>query len=280
MKQPKRRRRLDPNTLQLIKQIVGGILVLALLAVLVVSTWYVTRLPGLTIQTIDISGGETISHELVRTLVETELEGAYLSLIPRRFALFYPRSAIMESVNEVDRLKELQVELVNSKHLSVSFSEYVPDALWCGVDSDTCIFLDVTGFAFARAPSLSGGSFLRFEKLGGQPETNVQAFATENYKSINELVALLENNNWYVSTVIVDSAGDAFLQLADGGELKVAVSDSAEQVIENLFTVLTSPEFSDLGPGEFEYIDLRFGNKVFVNEFGAELATTTEDTLE
>ena len=39
-----------------------------------------------------------------------------------------------------------------------------------------------------------------------------------------------------------------------------------EQTVANLETVLTAPAFTDLSPGNFSYIDLRFGNKVFVNE--------------
>jgi len=36
--------------------------------------------------------------------------------------------------------------------------------------------------------------------------------------------------------------------------------------VNNLNVVLTSDEFTDIQPGGFQYIDLRFGNKVFVNE--------------
>jgi hypothetical protein len=37
-------------------------------------------------------------------------------------------------------------------------------------------------------------------------------------------------------------------------------------MINNLMAVISSPDFSHLKPGNFQYIDLRYGNKVFVNE--------------
>ena len=39
-----------------------------------------------------------------------------------------------------------------------------------------------------------------------------------------------------------------------------------EETVANLRSILASDEFNDLQPGSFQYIDLRFGNKVFVNK--------------
>ncbi len=280
MKQLKRKKRLNPNTLQLIKQIVGGVLFLILIALLVFSVRYITRLPALTIQTVEVYGGETISRELVKTLIETELEGEYLRFIPKRFSLLYPKQAIVDSVQGIDRIKDLSIERKTRNLLEIDFDEYVPDSLWCSADSSHCVFLDSSGYAFAKAPSLTGGSFLRLNKLGVTPVTDVQALDLLSYTQVKELVSLFEENSWYINSVAVDVAGDAYLTLTDGGELKVALKDPAEQIVDNLFVVLSSPEFIDIGPGDFEYIDLRFGNKVFVNEKGSEVATSTEDELE
>ena len=280
MKQNKRRKRLHPNTLQLIRQIVGGVLVLSLLAILIVSTWYISRLQSLTINEVEVYGGETISHDLVRKLTETELEGEYLRLIPKRFVLLYPKDAITESVSNIDRIKNIRVDSISRNKIRVDFDEYVPDTLWCNLDLSQCTFVDENGFAFAQAPALTGGSFLRLEKLGVTPVTNVQAFELDQYNQVKDLANLLERNNWYIEKVAVDVADDAYLTLTEGGELKVALKDSPERIVENLFTVLSAGEFAGIGPGEFEYIDLRFGNKVFVNDLEPDVATSTEDALE
>lgn len=280
MKWSKRKKRLDPNTLQLIKQIVGGLLVFILVGSIIAGTWYITRLPSLTISQVVVSGGETISHDLVTTLVESELEGEYLRLIPKRFSLLYPKESIQNSVQKINRIKNLSVERKPLTVLTVTFEEFVPDALWCNIETNDCVFLDQTGYAFAKAPKLTGGSFLRFEKIGVAPVTEQQAFDEFNYNRVHQIVQLLEENNWFTKYVAVDSAGDAYLHLTEGGELKVALDNEPEKIVENLFTVLSSPEFSDVGPGGFEYIDLRFGNKVFVNDLEPDVASSSEDELE
>jgi cell division septal protein FtsQ len=280
MKPRKRRRHLNPNTLQLIKRIMGGVLLFIFVGALVWGSWYVSRLPALTIQTVTVEGGETISHELIRTLVWSELDGEYIRLIPKQFAWLYPRSTITTSLQKIGRIKNVSVNLRSSTELVVQFSEHQPDALWCAEAADSCVFLDATGYAFAQAPELSGGSFVRLGKIGVTPVAGVQAFAAETYQRLRAFETLLANQGWYVARIEVDAAGDAYITLTRGGELKVALADEPEQIVANLFTVLNSPEFIMIGPGEFEYIDLRFGNKVFVNELGSPLATSSENELE
>jgi cell division septal protein FtsQ len=260
----------------------GGVLLFIFVASLLWGAWYVSRLPSLTIEKVTVSGGETISHDLVRTLVWSDLEGEYFRFIPKRFSWLYPRSTITDTLRKIARIKEPKVSLSSWTELTVTFSEYVPDALWCGEFDEECVFLDASGFGFARAPSLTGGSFLRLGKVDVTPVANVQAFNPINYQKLKSLVSLLSEQGWFVASLEVDAVNDAYLFLNQGGELKVALSDEPEQIVENLFTVLSASEFANIGPGEFDYIDLRFGNKVFVNELESEfeLATSTENELE
>ena len=54
--------------------------------------------------------------------------------------------------------------------------------------------------------------------------------------------------------------------IAGGGELKVTMRMSNDETIDNLETILLSDEFSHISPGNFQYIALRYGNKIFVHE--------------
>ena len=178
----------------------------------------------------------------------------------------------------MDRIHNITVERTDGKKLLVSFDEYVPQALWCeAVDSDNCLFLDHTGYAFSTAPKLSGGTFLRFVLSGetgilGQTLTEIEA-----YDSLHALVQLLGEHGWYVSYVEIDQVGDAFLKVVGGGEFKITISQPPVETVDNLLVVLSADEFLHIKPGNFQYIDLRFGNKVFVNE--KDVAIETETTV-
>lgn len=265
----------------LIRQIVFGVLLLALLAGIGTGVWYGTRVEALTIQSIEIIGGETVDIEKVRVLAETELVGEYYHLIPKRFAFTYPRQKIHEAILAIDRVKNVLVDRTSGTDLVIVFEEHSPFALWCEhIDSKECLFLDRQAFAFGLAPKLQGGAFLRFSETGVVPQKNQVAFSAEFIQSttafIERVYATLGLNIIHVEKT---SDEELVYYLAGGGTLKVSGRLSLEDTLENLTTILTSEAFDHLEPGNFQYIDLRYGNKVFVNEeLESEVSTSTAST--
>lgn len=277
---PRFKKRLNPNTLVLLRQVGIGVLVILGVGILIAAIWYGTRIQSLTISSVTARGGETIDASEVVALVEQKLGGTYLGIVPRRFAWLYPESEIIDAVEQRERIYGVVLERSDGTKLDVSYNEYVPSALWCDeAKRGDCLFLDTKGYAFAHAPDLSGGSLLRFVMVGR--ETSLDTYITKE-DSLNNLVSLVEllaKEGWYISYVEIDQVGDAFLQVVGGGELKVMVDEAPKQTVENLLVVLASENFSHIKPGNFQYIDLRFGNKVFVNEELAvpEVETASED---
>jgi hypothetical protein len=97
----KKTRLIDPDTIVFLKKIGQGCLLLGAIALLVLAVWHGTRLERMTLASIEVTGGETISHEVVRSLAAAELEGTYLGLVPRRFSLTYPADDIVSAVSDV-----------------------------------------------------------------------------------------------------------------------------------------------------------------------------------
>jgi hypothetical protein len=284
-KQKKAPKYLDPGTVIIIKQVFLGILVFSSVAALITVVWYGTRIKSLTIDTVSVSGGVTISEEVVRGKVEEQLEGAYLKLVPKRFTFFYPEEIIYESVKSIERIKNVTVEKKSNKEIYVSFDEYMPDNLWCSYGTtDDCFFIDKEGFAFTRSPSLTGGSLVRYYVTSAKAEVGQSPFTVEDYKSTVEFAAKLADKGWFVNRVEIDAVRDVFYTMARGSELKASLTEGAAKPFSNLETIIQSKEFSHLEPGNFQYVDLRFGTRVFVNEellvSVDENATSTEEVSE
>ena len=105
----------------------------------------------------------------------------------------------------------------------------------------------------------------------------------DDFTQLRQLEQLLQNYGWPVASVEFDQARDAFVYLVGDSELKVTLRLSPNETLDNLQTVLAAEEYQHLQPGNFTYIDLRFGNKVFVNEFGdpaEQLSDTATATVE
>lgn len=268
------------------RHILWGIFSCVLVVLLVVALWHLTRLNAVTIGDIRVEGGETIPHTLVEDTVSSVLQGSYMKIIPYRFSFFYPHDSVAEAVTALPKVKESTVER-NGTELTVSFSEYVPYALWCLMEDDTnCFYIDETGYAFAPGPRLEGGALVR-HIIETETEMNrKQVFEPTALRALHAFFISLEDDmHFRVTEVVYTREGDLIVRIGGGGEIRLRNDGAYEVVYENLKTILASEEFSHLEPGNFWYIDLRFGNKVFVNEeipstdIGTSTATTSESEL-
>jgi hypothetical protein len=262
----------------LLRQVLYGVLSIIVVVLCGVGIWNVTRLPAVTIHSVTISGGETIDHSEIRTLVETELRGSYYLLVPHRFSYMYPHDKIVDSLHTIPRIRTVTVARTDRMTIDITFSEYTPDALWCltELDFSECYFLDENGYAFTEAPPLRGGALIRYIIEGEEILMAKTVIPQSELESVQEFFTALESEfDMRVATIVRTHDGDLKYRINGGGTLLVAGSANTSNVLQNLQSIIESKEFAHLRPGNFNYIDLRFGNKVFVNE-ELETATSTD----
>lgn len=264
----KRKRRRVKESHPLRFQLVVGVLLFTLIGTLIAGVWYGTRIESLQIKDISVVGGQTIPHQELADRASEELSGAYFRIIPKRFIWFYPKDEIVRSLSAVDRVKNVHIEVTDDDTLAIAFDEYRPYALWCErSDERQCLFMDESGYAFAIAPELYGSAFVRYVEENVVPEVGATAFDTAFMTQTSAFIdALLEELSLYVTHV--EKIGDYDIQyrVSGGGTIKVSQTISATETFNNLKTILESDSFEHLEPGAFQYIDLRFGDKVFINE--------------
>ena len=81
------------------------------------------------------------------------------------------------------------------------------------------------------------------------------------------IIDVLEREFEFRVTHVIRTEDDDFNYfIAGGGEVKTAIGIGTEDTLANLETILSSPDFTHIAPGNFQYIDLRFGNKVYIKE--------------
>lgn len=262
----------------MIKQISIGGLCMSVLAGLLYGVWYVTRLPQLTISEVVITGGEQINPADIKAVVDESLAGSYLGLIPKRFTWFYPAEQIGAAIRAVPNIQSASVERSTTK-LQINFVEYLPYALWCSEAEFDCYYIDKTGYAFARAPEISGGLFVRYVNLTNSPTLTYHLVPEEKFSQLSSLKSLLEARGFFAQTIEIDASSDVYIILGDDSELKFSLLAVPEKSVEYLDTILASNEFADLKTRPFDYIDLRFGSKVYVKaERDQVLATSATST--
>lgn len=264
-------------------QIIHGVLRLIVIVGLLALVWYVTRLPMFTITEVTVSGGETIPHDEVRASVLQELQGTYFLIIPKRFSFLYPHERIYEVVAKNASLYDIHVVRASRTELKVSFKEYVPYALWCtqSINTVPCLFMTEDGYAFSEAPLLQGGVFVRYAEEGIDKINIGYVRTKEQLNAIEYFIQRMEHElGLRVASVLFTHDGDIELSIHGGGKIFVSGKDSLEIVFDNVQVVMKSQEFKHLKPGNFQYIDVRFNNKVFVNETMSDIASSTATSSE
>ena len=258
-------------------QIFWGIVRLMLIALLGVLIWYATRLEIFTIVDVAVSGGETISHEEIRTRLLDELKGTYFLIIPKRFTYLYPHDRMIEVLEKNQRMHNIMVDRTSRTSLSVAFDEYIPHALWCRATSESspCYFMTEDGYAFTEAPLLTGGTLVRHsvEDLGEIVEGTVIDMV-----ELSALDTFIERANtelgFRITSLVHTKDNDVQFLVNGGGMIFAAKGKDFTETFNNVKSVLESKEFKHIKPGNFNYIDARFSNKIFVNE---EMSTSTEE---
>ncbi len=281
-KKPRRRpRTLEPQKVLLIKQALIGCGLVLFLGGILTGIWYGTRLEAVTISEVVVTGGDTVDHELVQQMVESVLVGSYFGLIPKRFTYLYPEQSISQAVLNIDRLAEVTVERSGRTGLTIAIVEHVPTALWCTAGGDDCMFLNAAGIAFAPAPGLTGGSLLRIYDTNSSPRLHQSLYDADQFGHLLDLIKRLESEIGWGANVVVRDAGDRVtIRTVSDAELFVRLEQPVSHTIHYLTSLLGADGYEHLSEQSFAYIDLRFGNRIFVNEsLLAETATSAPQSV-
>jgi hypothetical protein len=264
-----RSRVIPPEEVSFKRHIVRGLLSVCVLVILLYGAYYITRLQTFTITEVTVEGGETISHDEVRAQVENELVGNYFALVPKRFSYLYPHDRILEVLTKIPRIHNVEVVLQDRTSIHVTFLEYIPHALWCVYErEDTpCYFITGDGYAFAEAPSLHGGALTRHSIEGLDEIKAGVVIDPAKLSEIDTFIKKIETElGLRVTSIVHKKNTDLEFLVNGGGTILVSSGKDFQTTFENLKSVLSSKEFEHIEPGNFKYVDVRFDNKVFVNE--------------
>ncbi|MFZ2150347.1 MAG: hypothetical protein WAV15_04280 [Minisyncoccia bacterium] len=261
------------------------LILLFAVAVLFTTGTYLSKVEGLNISSVEISGNKVVETNLIKTSVEEQITGKYIWLFPKTNVLFYPKGTIKATLQKnFSRLGKIDLSVRDRKILVVSVSEREALYMWCGeippietlrLEENKCYFLDNEGYIFDEAPFFSGEVYFKFY---GALDNNAAEnpigsyFSGKNFKQLvlfKDVVSGMGTDPVMIS-VLPDGDIEMFLARNDSNTAgpKIIFESEAdlEKVAENLQAALaTEPLLSGFKNkySSLLYIDLRFGNKVY-----------------
>jgi len=238
---------------------------------------FLLRLERFRVDEVIVSGESVVSPEKVDELTHQVLAGMYFWVIPKNNVLLIPRRQIKSLVlQEMPRVKSLDLNLIDTKTISIQIQERIPYALYCSdldyvSHSEGCYLLDKKGFIFAKSPSLSGDIY--FVYVGGNTDSNPiggQFLPPDSFEEITSFLDEVKSLGLsFKSLELIPSSSDNQAQFklynSEGVPVYWYAYESLETIYISLATIISSgiliPQLKPLD--NVMYLDLTIPNKPY-----------------
>ncbi len=245
----------------------GGIVVLVL--GLFGGVVWLSHAAFLQITTVEVSGAQALSAADVKDFVQGELAGDYWLVFSKRNVLTYPAGAISAGLlSRYPTLKSVDVEDTNTHTLDITISERQPAALCCASQSASttgCYLMDLGGVVYAPVVVYDSSMLVFYGSLASSSVPGVRQYlAAGQFASLLPTVqTLAQKTGESIGDTSIDESGTATVTFNDGFQLLFPVSQDGSEVVQHYMLALTADVFQAHPLSDFEYLDLRFGDKLY-----------------
>lgn len=211
---------------------------------------------------VSVEGVATISKDAIVAAVGQVLHTDSFEFFSRKNVLLYPKSEIESKLMaDVPRIKKVSVarESMLASALVVSVEERSAFAKWC---DEACFVMDERGFVFAPEGDAPKVSYVFSGGLVSDENPVGQVFLEGRLSAVLGLLDALAAAGYAPQKFAVDSEKDFTITFEGGQRIMATFEMASADVVRNLTTVLNSDALGG-NWGTVEYIDLRFGNRVY-----------------
>lgn len=237
-------------------------------------------LPYVNITTTEIVGSRTVSVDSVQQVVESKLAGSYWHLFSKRNIFIYPKQALdADLLHSYPMFKEVAVHTVSTRTLGVAVVERQPVALWCGIvvsSTTSCDLLDQEGVVYAPAVVYSGDAYVKYFGRLSSSTLPQSYLAQDDFHRLLSLVdAVGKKISMAPQTISVNEAGDVQIVFTGDFSLLITLDAEGDDVLNRLSLALVADPFSTTQLSAFQYLDLRFGKKMYYKQKNTNTVATT-----
>lgn len=212
------------------------------------------------IKEINVSGNKKVPSENIKELVSEESNKKIFFLDSRNIFLINLKETSRKLLEKFPKIDQVNLKRKFPATIEVEIKERVAKGIWC--QTETCFRLDKKGIIFEGAVVAEGELIIRSENektdifLGKEivKESSVEAIL-EIQKSLSEQIEIKE-------FIISLDEKKLTIKVEEGWEAYFNLEESVSEQVFNLDLVLKEK----IPPEErrnLEYIDLRFGNRVY-----------------
>lgn len=268
----------------------ASLLGILLMTIAVMLGRYVLTSEHFLINKVEVAGAIKVSEAEVRDLIEEDLSGKHLWLVPRSNAHLIDKRAMVASVeNAFSHVAAADVS-TSRNHMQVNLIERNPEYLWCneivvknveesdGEETATsspsdglisqeireeCYFADHSGYIYARSPDFSGNAYLKlygsYEVVDNTGQWSLPIGAVYRPHSDKEFLnkqvqffSKLEELQIVPAKLNVGVNNDVIMTTSHGWELRYGANDDLDLLATRLYALFESGVFGDMTREEID----------------------------
>lgn len=227
---------------------------------------YLSYLPKYSISTVAVAGAKDVPSRLVKAYVETQLDDGGYTLLSRKNIFLYPKNSIAKSIaDNFPRIRTVEIsrESFLSQTIKVAVEERNPFALWCGGAAE-CYLMDDTGFIFAESPATSTLGLVFHGDIAGVAPVG-RTFLPKHFADVLQLFKSLREAGFAPTGATAEDGEDLSVSFSEGFVLRATSGSDALALVRNLQLALSADPLRGK-VNKLEYVDLRFGNRVYYKD--------------
>ena len=234
------------------------------------------RIPAFLINKVEIISSEKfINEEKIKEIASSQIAGSFGFVVPKSNFFFYPKEKIKSSISsEFPEIGTIKVGASIDNTLEIEITPRKTFAIWCRAFGDSeCYSMDYSGLVFSRVTVSSAeaeGTVIYSGLIEGNPidkkfgEDFAGLETGELLKNLSSFVKQAKSIGINITRINVLNKIEA-IAVFDKGILKFTPAKASDEIfIENLklFIEEIKKKNNNVLP-QFEYIDARYGNKIF-----------------
>jgi cell division septal protein FtsQ len=228
---------------------------------LVVGLFFLLRADFLQVKNWQVVGAGAIPQESIKNTASNFILGDYLFIIPKSNILFLNEGKLSSVLlSQFGRLQKAEVSKnYFSGDIIIKILERQADFLWC---SETqCFFMTKDGFVFEQTESSTTDKIIFYGLLTGNPL--MKNFATAaKMKNYVIFIGVLKDAGFDVSSINIESLDRATASSNMGDIIFNPEETNLTAVAQNVILIINNT-LTKKPSARFDYIDARFGNKVY-----------------
>lgn len=226
---------------------------------------YIARLPAIQIQQVKVSGTIFVEKTEIEKKTQDILRTKSLFFIPKSNIFLFPKKQLEKSILQNPAIISAKIRKDFWNTLTIDITEQDKKMIYCSsVENNTCLYINEEGFIYAQVKDIiiPEQEVLVYTELG---EKRIGEIILDKSVYINVLLFIKNTARYDIKIGKVYIKQDGIIEFVTRDDVRIITSvfDDFQKGFSHLIALFEKDVIHKDKFFEIEYIDLRFGNKVF-----------------